>query len=118
MYFLCIVTDAPERYLFVSLCVFSLINLYSSLFAQQAIVFGSIILSLLRVDPLPFGAILVSNLFVLIIDTKWVVKYYRIRYTHFKSYFVAMRKSHPGTKWLFFVQIQSFEGCCCLFFFI
>lgn len=116
MYFLCIVTDAPERYLFVSLCVFSLINLYSSLFAQQAIVFGSIILSLLRVDPLPFGAILVSNLFVLIIDTKWVVKYYRIRYTHFKSYFVAMRKSHPGTSGSFSFKFSHLKDVVVYFF--
>jgi hypothetical protein len=69
---------------------------YSTLFGLQAIVFGSIIFTILSFNPVPIIILIVSNIILLIFDTKYYIVYHRSRYKFFKNYYYNIRHSHPG----------------------
>jgi len=70
---------------------------YSSLFGLQAVVFGTIIMSILSLNYIPIFLVIISNLLLFAFDRKYYYQYHKSRYGFFKNYYINIRHSHPGT---------------------
>ena len=108
-YFICSINFIPDLLVISILSFFVIINLYTTLFAYQAILFGSLVLGVLEFDFVPIVSIALGNLLVLVFDSNWLFQYYKIRYRYGVSYYNSMRNSHPGTTGNFSFKISHLK---------